>query len=75
MNHDQRTQAELIILAGKLDELMAERVVSQAKLARLMQTNRATVCRLLQGSDAKMSTYLRAFEVLGVDMVILPRVA
>lgn len=69
------TDSPLLILAARIDELMAERAMNQAMLARLMQTNRATVCRLLQGYDSKMSTYLRALEVLQADVVVRSRPA
>lgn len=61
-------KAQLLIWAAKLDDAMAARCITQAKLARLMETDRATICRLLQGGDVKASTYLHAFHVLGIEL-------
>lgn len=68
MTLTERRHAQLLIWAAKLDLAMAEKQISQAKLARLMNTDRATICRLLQGHDAKASTYLQAFEVLEIRL-------
>jgi transcriptional regulator with XRE-family HTH domain len=61
-------KAQLLIWAAKIDLAMAERQITQAKLARLMDTDRGTICRLLQGHDVRASTYLQAFEVLGIAL-------
>jgi len=63
-------RAQLLIWAAKLDDLMAERQISQAKLARLMDTAPSTICDLLQGKDAYASTYFAAFAALGVEVEI-----
>lgn len=68
MTLTDRRKAQLLIWAAKLDDAMAHQQVSQAQLARLMETDRATICRLLQGADAKVSTYLHAFEVLHITL-------
>lgn len=68
-------QAHILILAAKVDDLMAQQALTQAQLAKRMQTDRATVCRLLQGSDARLSTYLKALEVLNAEIIIRKRCA
>jgi len=52
---------------------MAARALSQAALARRMDANRATVNRMLSGSDAYLSTWLDAFDALGYDVVLVER--
>lgn len=75
MNTDERRQAELLILASQVDDLMAAQAITQAQLARKMDAPRATVCLMLQGRDARLSTYLRVLEVLDAEIVIRRRVA
>jgi len=73
MTHEE--QARILILAAQVDDLMAAQAITQAQLARLMDTNRATVCLLLQGRDARLSTYLRALDALDAEIVIRRRCA
>lgn len=68
-------QVHILILAAQVDDLMAQQALTQAQLAKRMQTDRATVCRLLQGSDARLSTYLKALEVLNAEIIIRKRCA
>ena len=65
--------AHLQRLAARLDDLRAQRAFSQHQLADRMQTDPATVCRLLQGSDAKASTVLAAIDALGCELLIQPK--
>jgi len=67
--------AYLLILAAKVDELMATHALNQAQLAKRMHTDRATVCRLLQGQDARLSTYLKAITALDAEIIIRKRCA
>lgn len=71
----ERHEAELMILAARLDLVMSEQSVSQAELARRMQTNPATVSKMLKGADSKVSTYLTAFDALGYALEVLPKSA
>lgn len=65
--------AQLLRLAARLDALRAQRAFSQHQLADRMHTDAATVCRLLQGADAKASTVLAAIDALGCELVIQPK--
>lgn len=73
MTPDERREAYVLILAAKLDLAMASKHETQASLARKMDTNRATVNRMLSGSDAYLSTWLDAFAALGYDVVLVER--
>lgn len=70
-----RRRAPLHVWASALSDLMTAQHVSQAQLARRMGTDPSTVCKLLQGSDAKASTYLAAFAALGVTVDWHPKVS
>ena len=73
MTPEERRQAEILVIAAKLSDAMAERALSQAALARRMDANRATVNRMLQGSDAYLSTWLDAFDALGYRVVLVDK--
>jgi DNA-binding transcriptional regulator LsrR (DeoR family) len=68
MTPEAYQDAYAALLAAKLSDLMAEHAVNQAELARRMVTNRATVCRMLQGGDARAGTWFRAFAALGYEI-------
>lgn len=74
MTTKEQREADLLVIAAKIDLLMAERVISQAELARRMETDRATVCRALQGRDISLSTLLGFLNALGYEIEFKPRV-
>ena len=61
------------MLAARLDLAMADRALHQAELARRMLTDRATVCKMLQGRDGYVSTWLLAVDAAGYEVVLLPK--
>lgn len=73
MTPEERRQAEVLVIAAKLSDAMATHAVSQAELGRRMSANRATVNRMLQGSDAYLSTWLDAFDALGYRVVLVDK--
>ena len=74
MTPEERRHAYRLLVAAQIDVLMAGKALSQAALARRMETDRATVCRVLQGQEITVST-LKAFaEALDCDVVLRPRV-
>jgi DNA-binding Xre family transcriptional regulator len=73
MTDDLRRQANLLVIASKIDLLMAERVITQAELARRMETDRATVCRVLQGKDMTLSTLCRFLDALDCEIEFKPK--
>jgi hypothetical protein len=68
MSTDDYKDAQLLVWAARIDLAMADRQINQARLAMLMDTDPATVCRLLKGYDSKASTYLSAFHALGIEV-------
>lgn len=73
MTDDPVKQAHRLIIAAKIDAMMADRVVSQAELARKMHTDRATVCRTLQGKEITVSTLCKFLEALGYQLAFIPK--
>ena len=70
---DDKRQARLTrvaLLAAELDLAMAQRVLTQAQLARLVDTDRATVNKMLKGKDGMVSTWLAAFDAAGFAVII-----
>lgn len=70
MKPDDLRRAHVLLLAARVDAVMAAQAVSQAQLARKMLTDRATVCRMLQGHDGLVSTWLDAIDRLGYRVVL-----
>lgn len=68
---DDLREAHRVILAARVDLEMSKQAISQAELARRMNTSRAVVCRLLKGHDSKVSTYLLAFDALGLRVELV----
>lgn len=52
---------------------MATRLVKQAELARRLNTDNATVSRMLKGHDGLVSTWIAAADVIGYQLVLLPK--
>lgn len=62
-------RARVTIIAARLDDAMRGHL-TQAALARALDTDRATVCRMLQGRDGMVSTWLAAFDAAGYELVV-----
>ena len=73
MKADELRRAKVLILAARLDIAMAAQDVSQAQLARKMITDRATICRMLQGHDGLVSTWLEAIDQLGYRVELVAK--
>ena len=71
----EREDVELLIqkklIAAKIERAMAKRNMSQAELARLMQTSRTVIHRLLDPRDTSvtLATLSKASKALGVRLL------
>lgn len=65
---EERREAYAIQFAALLDLIRAEHALSQADLARKLETDRGTVCRLLKGHDIRVSTLLWFLDVMGYEV-------
>lgn len=73
MTSHEIKEARLLVVAAKIDVLMAGQHVSQAELARRLETDRATVCRVLQGKGITVATLVAFLDVLGYEMTFTPK--
>lgn len=63
-------RARVLILAAQLDLVMSAELVTQASLARKIESDRATVNKMLQGKDGLVSTWIAAVEALGYEVIL-----
>ncbi len=76
---DVRRQAIVAKFAAEVEIARAHRVLSQAKLARLADTDPGTLNKFLNGADIRMSTAIRIIEAAGLEVIVqekkLPKTA
>ncbi len=75
---DPRRQAIVTLWAAEVELARAKRTLSQAKLARLADTDPVTVNKFLAGADCRYSTACRIVEAAGLEIIIrekLPKTA
>lgn len=65
-----RRHALITILAAHVELARAKRALSQAKLARLADTDPGTVNKFLNGADVKVSTACSIIEAAGLEIII-----
>lgn len=62
--------AILILWAAAVEDQRAKRAMSQAKLARLADTDPGTLNKFLNGADVRTSTACRILDAAGLEIVI-----
>lgn len=73
MNMRERNAALVMIYAAKVEIARAEHALSQARLARLADTDPGTMNKFLSGADVRISTFIRICEAAGFDVVLQPK--
>lgn len=70
MTPDDRRQALLAVIASQVQIARAQRALSQARLARLADTDPGTLNKFLNGADIRVSTAFRIIEAAGLEIII-----
>lgn len=67
-------EARLVVLMARLDLIMAAQLVTQAEMARRINSHPAVVSKVLKLKvDPRMSTFAAMIESLGYELAIIPK--
>lgn len=69
----QERDGLVLLYAAKIELARAARTLSQAKLARLADTDPVTLNKFLAGADVRVTTFIRIAEAAGFDVVLQPK--
>lgn len=73
MTPDERL-AHLVLLMAQLDDVMARQLVTQAEMARRINSHPAVVSKVLKLKvDPRMSTFSAMLEAIDCELVIQPK--
>ncbi len=62
-------------LGTALANMRKEKSMTQAQLARALGINRMTMARMESGENQTLQRLIKAFSLLGFDLVVVPRTA
>lgn len=72
MTPQQQREADLTVFRARVAVAQADQVLSQARLARLADTDPGTLNKFLNGADIRVSTFTRICRAAGLRVVLVP---